>query len=264
VEELPVLIDYHVHTSMSGDAKGDFSDYLKAAHSRGLSEIGFSDHYHVQRQSYSMSPGKLNQYAKSISTFREKTDLPVKLGLEVDYIPGFELEIEKALKSQPFDYVIGSVHFIDGWSFDDPRYISEYEKWDIAKLMRTYFRLIQRSARSKLFDIIGHADLIKKFGFKPKTDITDTLTETIQALNETGVCVEVNTGGLRAPCAEVYPSQTFLEMCFESEISITLGSDAHTPENIGKDFDKALSIVKTVGYGQLTRFSHRMPETVEI
>ena len=259
-----MLIDYHIHTAMSGDAKGELAENVEIARDRGLAEIGVSDHFHPEEPEYSMSYEQVAEYVKKVQLLKERTDFPLKLGIEVDFIPGLEGKIEKAVKMKPFDYVIGSVHFINNWGFDDPKYISEYQKWDIAELYETYFNLVQQCAKSGLFDIIGHPDLIKKFGYKPKADITDVYLNTIEVLKESNVCVEVNTGGLCAPCREIYPSKPFLKMCFDHGIPITLGSDAHKPENVGKNFSQTLNLIREVGYENIARFTHRKLELVRI
>jgi histidinol-phosphatase (PHP family) len=123
-----MLIDYHIHAAISGDAKGELMDYVHKAQERGLSEIGFSDHFHVEKQSYSISFEKLAQYTEKVVSCKEETNFQIKLGLEVDYVPNLENQIEQALKKRCFDYVIGSLHFINGWGFDDPKCISEYQK----------------------------------------------------------------------------------------------------------------------------------------
>ena len=259
-----MLIDYHIHTAMSGDARGEITDCIKIARDRGLAEIGFSDHYHPEKQDYSMNRKKLQEYIEKVQTFRKNNSFAVKLGLEVDFIPSFESKIEEILKLGRFDYVIGSVHFIDGWGFDNPKYIAEYQKWNLSELYRVYFDSVQKCAKSSLFDIIGHVDLIKKFGYKPKVAMTKVFKETVEILKECKVCVEVNTGGLRAPCMEIYPSKTFLKECFEEGVPITFGSDAHMPADVGRDFDRALELAKSVGYETIVRFSDRKPEHVQL
>ena len=258
-----MLIDYHIHTAISGDAKGELTEYIRIARDRGLTEIGVSDHYHPEQPKYSMSHG-IDEYVKEVQQLKKKTDFPLKLGIEVDFIPSLQKKIEKALKPNPFDYVIGSVHFINNWGFDNPKHISEYQKWNITQLYKKYFSLVQQCAKSRLFNIIGHPDLIKKFGYKPKTNITDVYLTTIEAIKDSNACVEVNTSGLRAPCREIYPNKQFLKMCFNNEAPITLGSDAHTPEDVGKNFDQALKLIKEVGYQNIARFTHRKPELVRI
>ncbi len=264
MEWVAMFIDYHVHTAMSGDAKGELAEYVEIARNRGLTEIGVSDHYHPEEHEYSMSYEELAEYVKKVQLLKKRTDFPVKLGIEVDFIPGLESKIERVAKLKHFDYVIGSVHFINNWGFDDPKYISEYQKWDIVELYGTYFSLVQQCAKSGLFDIIGHLDLIKKFGYEPKADMTDVFMNTVKVFKESKVCVEVNTSGLSAPCREIYPSKAFLKICFDNGIPITLGSDAHAPEDVGKNFSQSLKLIREVGYENIARFTYRKLELVEI
>ena len=258
-----MLADYHIHTSMS-DAKGKPEEYIETARSRGLAEIGFSDHYHPGEREYSMTHEQVTEYINTIKSLKKKTDFPLKLGIEIDFIPGSESRIQKVIRLDSFDYIIGSVHFIDNWGFDDPKNISEYQKWSIAELYETYFRLVQQCAKSRLFDIIGHLDLVKKFGYEPKTPMNDICMNTVEVLKESKVCVEVNTSGLRAPCGEMYPSEALLRMCYKNGIPITLGSDAHTPEDVGKSFSQALKLIRQVGYEKIAVFTQRRLELVRI
>lgn len=256
-------IDYHVHTFLSGDAKGEILECARVAASKKLEEIGIADHFTPKKLMNKLDkPPRLQEladYVERVSSVGRKVKgvIELKVGVEVDFVPGFEDEIKDVLKGIPFDYVIGSVHFIDGWAFDNPKYVIEYQKWDIVRLYEKYFTAVQACAESKIFDVIGHPDLIKKFGYKPKTDITDLYLATAKVFKENDVCIEVNTSGLRYPCREIYPSKQFLKICCEEGVQITLGSDAHTPENIGMDFDKAISLVKEVGYEYIITFTGR-------
>lgn len=193
-----------------------------------------------------------------------KEPLKLKVGVEVDFVHYFADEIREALRGLPFDYVIGSVHYIEGWAFDDPKYVLEYQKWDPVKLYEKYFAVVQACAESKMFDVIGHPDLIKKFGCKPKTDITDFYLAAAKAFKKNDVCIEVNTSGLRHPCREIYPAKRFLKICYDEGVQITFGSDAHIPKNIGRDFDKAVSLVREVGYEYTATFTLRKKQLKEI
>jgi histidinol-phosphatase (PHP family) len=258
-----MLIDYHIHTAMS-DGKGELAEYVKIARDRGFAEIGVSDHFHPEEPEWSMTYETLAEYVKNVQLLRKRTDFPVKLGVEADFVPNLERKIAEVIKMYPFDYVIGSVHFIDNWGFDDPEDISGYQKWDIAKLYETYFSLVQQCAKSGLFDIIGHIDYIKTLGYKPKADLSEVFLNTVEVLKDSEVCVEVNTGGLSAPCREMYPSKAFLKMCFDNEVPITLGSDAHKPQDLGDNFDQALRLIREVGYEKVARFTRRQLELIEI
>ncbi|MEM2337398.1 MAG: histidinol-phosphatase HisJ family protein [Candidatus Bathyarchaeia archaeon] len=267
---LTTSIDYHIHTFLSGDAKGEISDCVKIAAGKKLEEIGISDHFAPQKLRDKLDPPpnyeKISDYMKKVDDAKGKVMglIKLKIGVEVDFIPELEDEIREALKGLPFDYVIGSVHFMGNWAFDNPKYIMEYQKWDLATLYEKYFVAVQACAESKIFDVIGHPDLIKKFGYKPKKDITDLYIATAKVFKENDVCIEVNTSGLRYPCKEIYPNKQFLKICYDEGVQITFGSDAHTPENIGRDFDKALSLVKEVGYNFVTIFTRRRKQLKEI
>lgn len=255
-----MLIDYHIHTAMS-DGKGELAEYVKIARDRGFAEIGVSDHFHPEEPEYSMSYETLAEYVKSVQLLKGRTDFSVKLGIEMDFIPRLKRKIAKVVKMYPFDYVIGALHFINDWDFYEPL---EYKKWDIVKLYETYFDLVQQCAKSGFFDIIGHIDAIKMFGYKPKADMTNVFLNTVEVLKDSEVCVEVNTSGLRMPCREIYPSKAFLKICFDNEIPITLGSDAHKPQDLGNNFDQALRLIREVGYEKVARFTRRQLELVEI
>jgi len=249
---------------MSLDAKGKPTEFIETAKKRRLTEIGISDHFHLSEPSYSMTLKSLPQYKRRLEAAKTKTGFPLKVGLEVDYVQGYEGRIRKILRDSTYDYFFGSVHFVDSWAFDDPRQVANFQKWNIDKLYAKYFSLIDECAQSKLFDIIGHIDLIKKFGYKPKRDITSIFVHTIESLKEGNVCVEVNTGGLRAPCNEIYPNKSFLKLCFEHGIPVSLGSDAHSPENVGEQFDKALTLLQEVGYTQIARLTKRKRELIDL
>jgi len=259
-----VFIDYHVHTAMSLDAKGEIIDFVENAKKKGLAEIGISDHFHFSEPSYSMTIKNLPEYKRKIEAAKIQSGFQLKVGLEADYLQGCEDRIRKILREPTFDYLIGSVHFIDDWGFDDPRQIANFQKWNIDKLYSTYFSLVKECAQSKLFDVIGHVDLIKKFGHRPKSDMTSIFLETIESLKKSSVCVEVNTNGLQAPCKEIYPSEFFLKLCFEHGIPVTLGSDAHSPGNVGQEFDKALELLREIGYTQIARLTRRKRESIDL
>ncbi|MBS7635699.1 histidinol-phosphatase HisJ family protein [Candidatus Bathyarchaeota archaeon] len=263
-------VDYHVHTFFSGDARGRILEYVKIALIKKLEDVGISDHFIPGRMIGRLDEPpvykKLSDYVKKINEAKRKikSAIGLKVGVEVDFIPGLENEIKNVLKGLIFDYIIGSVHFIEEWPFDHPKYILEYQKWDPVKLYEKYFMVVQVCAKSKIFDVIGHPDLIKKFGYKPKTDITDLYVATAKVFKENDVCIEVNTSGLRHPCREIYPNKRFLKMCYEEGVQITLGSDAHTPESVGMDFDKALDLIKKVGYRHITIFNGRRKQLKEV
>ena len=192
----------------------------------------------------------------------ENTSIKVKFGIEVDYFPDKENEIAETISSLDLDYVIGSVHFIDSWNFDTD--IAPYDQIDINKFYRQYFRLVQQSALSGLFDIIGHCDLAKKFGYYPSFPLDELYDQTAMIFKKTDVVVELNTSGRIKPCNEFYPSIPFLQRLAHHKVPITLGSDAHVEQNVGQFFDEALMELKALGFKELVMFDKRERHSVKI
>jgi histidinol-phosphatase (PHP family) len=257
-----VLVDYHIHTALCGHAVGEMEDYVRTAASEGLEEMGFNDHaptFHVQDPELAMAAEQLPLYVDRVRALQKKYRRPrIRLGIEADFIPGHESDLRRLLNQYEFDYVYGSVHIIGDWRFDDSRlYPDHYQGRHPEKSYRDYFELIRRSARSGLFDVMGHMDLIKKFNHWPLTGIDEMLEQTVQAIAEVDVCVEVNTSGLRKPCREIYPNETILKLCRQHDVPVTLGSDAHRPEEVGMDFDRAVKLLKKVGYTKIAVYQKR-------
>ena len=173
-----MMADYHTHTCRCGHARGQAREYLEQARQKGLREIGFSDHIPMywlppeqRNPGLAMAEADFPGYLAEVLELAAESPCPeVRLGVEVDYIPGYEAEAARMLAGHPFDYVIGSVHFIGRWAFDSPHELEEYGRRDIDEVYRQYFDLISRAAQSGLFDIIAHPDLVKKFGYRSRTD----------------------------------------------------------------------------------------------
>lgn len=257
------MIDYHMHTNLCGHARGDMSDYVKEAISRDLDEIGFSDHLPLngnsgKEQNLSMLLDELPDYVNEVMNLRKSfPEIRIKLGIEADYTPGTESYTKELLSKYNFDYVIGSVHYIGKWAFDHPGERREWDNKDVDTVYKEYFELLRKSARTSLFDIIGHCDLVKKFGNRPTGELTKDLNDTAKVFKECGVAVEINTSGLRKPVNEIYPSCEILKVYREYGIPVVFGSDAHTPDDVGADFDKAVSLARQVGYEEFVTFDNR-------
>ncbi len=258
------IADYHMHTPLCGHAVGEPSEYARHAREVGLEEIGFSDHAPLvshEDPSITMNIKQLPRYHRMIEEVQKKyTPLRIKIALEADFIPGYEKKTKAILKGYPYDYVIGSVHFINQWGFDDP---SERERWqekDINQVYHDYYDLLRKSAASGLFDIIGHADLVKKFGHRASEDMTEEVKKTAKVFKKAGVAVEINTAGLRKPVGEMYPAADCLKIYQAAGVPLTFGSDAHDPKDVGKDFDQAMTLASAVGYKEYLIFKQRKVE----
>ncbi|MEM3641532.1 MAG: histidinol-phosphatase HisJ family protein [Candidatus Bathyarchaeia archaeon] len=259
-------MDYHVHTEASLDAKGTMEEFVKKAKRANIDEIGFSDHIMLSNISgYPCMPVHLmSAYVQKFLRTKESSDLPIKLGVEMDFIPGDVEKIREFVQKYPFDYVIGAVHFIGDWAVDYSPQIYEYLKRDILQVYKEYFTLVKKLCDCGLFDVLAHPDLVKIFGFKPKNDISNILTETAEAMAKSKICVEINTSGLRKTCSEIYPSEQFLKIIHSYDIPIVFGSDAHEPKDVGKNFKEAIKLAKKAGYTHACAFDHREKVLVKI
>jgi histidinol-phosphatase (PHP family) len=256
-------MDYHIHTKASPDAKGDMKDYVEKAREQRIDEIGFSDHVllHPASRYPSLSFQSVSEYVQSFLAFREESDLPVKLGVEMDFFPDAMEKIRSFIERYPFDYVAGAVHFIGDWLIDSRSQIHEYEKRDIQRVYEEYFGLVRKLCESRLFDSLAHPDLVKIFGFRPDCDFSYILEETAESI---AICVEINTAGLRRPCAEIYPSEQFLKILRSYNVPIVFGSDAHEPSDVGRNFKEAINLARRAGYTSACLFDRREKEFVRI
>ncbi|MDI6691127.1 MAG: histidinol-phosphatase HisJ family protein [Candidatus Bathyarchaeota archaeon] len=259
--------DYHIHTEASLDAKGSMEEYIRKAKQKKLGEIGFSEHiilHNIEGHPYTPYTPIKSSYLQNFLNLKANAELFVKLGAEVDFIPKVTEKIGIFLREFPFDYVIGAVHFIDNWSVDSPSQMHEYSKRNVLKVYEEYFSLVKRLCRSRLFDILAHPDLIKIFGFKPKTDFSHILGEAAETMAKYNVCAEINTSGLRRPCQEIYPSEQFLKILHSHNVAVVFGSDAHEPNDVGRNFTQAVKLAKKVGYTKTCVFNQRRRDFVKI
>ena len=261
------IADYHMHTPLCGHAVGEPLEYAEVAVEVGLEEIGFSDHapfVHCEDPNVTMSLKQLPDYYRMIEDVCKKYSncLRVKIGIEADFIPGYEEKTKKILEDYPYDYVIGSVHFIKDWGFDNPEERDRWDSKDTDQVYRDYYDLLRRSAQSGLFDIMAHVDLVKKFGHLANADMTAEVKKTARVFKECGVAVEINTSGLRKPVKEMYPSLKNLEIYAQAGVPLTFGSDSHVPSDVGRDFDKAFTMARKAGYGEYVLFRGRQIERV--
>jgi histidinol-phosphatase (PHP family) len=260
--------DYHMHTPLCHHAKGEPREYVQAAMAVGLSEIGFSDHNPMPTQfdEWRMAPEDLSTYFKMIKDVQgEFSDFPIKLGLECDYIQGYEDHIRWLSQQADFDYLIGSVHYITpDWDVDNPYKLDKWKEHAVEDVWRMYFEEYLRMAKSRLFDFLGHPDLVKKFAIKPEGDLKLYYGDVLDAIADYDQVIEINTAGLRKEVKEMYPSRDFLEEAFKRNIPLLINSDAHQPCEVGYAYDDALKSAWSIGYRNLVRFEKRERISVPI
>jgi len=192
-----------------------------------------------------------------------RTETDLRLGVEADFVPGTEDRMANLLEAHDFDYVVGSVHFLRDEALD----MEQYGIWKAGrsaeKIWRRYFETLAEAARSGLFDILAHPDLVKIWGPahperpRPEGDLRRYYEPAVEAIAESGIAVEVSTAGLRKPAQEIYPAPELLEMCIEAGAPIALSSDAHRPEDIGADYERALALLERTGVQELCVFERR-------
>jgi histidinol-phosphatase (PHP family) len=260
--------DYHMHTPLCRHATGEPAEYAKRALAIGLTEIGFSDHSPMPREDFDnwrMFDRQLDEYVARVrQAQKDFPKLTIRLALEVDYLPGHEAWIRELAARHPWDYLIGSVHYVsDSWAIDDPQKLSEWKQRNTDEVWAAYFERLTMAAETGFFEIIGHADLPKKFGHRPPPDCPALCEKFLTAAKKHNCAIELNTAGLRKDCREIYPGRQILELAFQQGVPITFGSDAHAPGEVGMDFAKAVRLAHGVGYSECCRFSQRKREMIK-
>lgn len=268
-----ITTDSHVHTKYCSHANGEVQEYVKSAEEKKIGYLGFADHLplpagfgHPDKGAAIMQED-LPNYLGDVKNACKNSSIRIATGIEADYLPGHEKYTKKALEKNGFDFVIGSVHFIEKWNFDydEEVFNSGLKKFEDAdKPYHAYYGLVKKMVSSGMFDIVGHLDLIKKFGYAPKKSDPERIGEILDLAKKKGMAVEVNTSGLDKKVGEIYPSEQMLKMCLERDIEITVGSDAHAPSEIGRHFVKAEEALRNAGYTSIVRFEKRKKEQVPL
>lgn len=267
-----MLTDYHLHLRPDEDRSPAherwFTDsnverYLEAARGAGIEELGVSEHVYRFRQSLELwrhpfweryAVDDLDAYCEFVR------GTPLRLGLELDYVPGAEEKAEELLAARDFDYVVGSVHFVGDAAVDMEEFGVWVQEQDPDKVWREYFLAVATAARSGLFDILAHPDLVKVWGRTrpgPQEDPRLYYAPAVKAIAESGVAVEVSTAGLRKPVGEIYPAPAFAEMCAEAGAAFALSSDAHSPEQVGYEYGQALALLGGLEVTEICVFERR-------
>src|SRR5690606_34372035 len=190
--------------------------------------------------------------------------IDVRVGLEGDYIEGCEEAIERIVTAYPWDYVIGSVHFLGEWDITDFRQTHGWEGRDPMAVYEQYYDAVCKTAANGFYDCNGHIDVVKRLCFKPGGDVTHLKQMALEAAAKAAIAIELNASGLRMPCAEMFPSRRMIEYAKELGIPVTIGSDCHQPERLGQYLDEARALLREAGYTQLAVFERRKRSFVEL
>jgi histidinol-phosphatase (PHP family) len=284
-----MLVDCHTHLQPHGQRppidRARIDLYVEAGRARGITTVAVTEHLFRFREAYDLLVGwwdddpdhalaaLAKQYwddhvslsvADYVRTVEEakSAGASVLLGLEMDWIHGKEEQLRSFLAPYDWDIVLGSVHYIGAWGFDDPRFIDEWSKRDVDGAWDDYARLVGELAQTRLADVLAHPDLPKVFGHRPR-DETPLHDAILAAASEHGIAVELNSNGIRR-CKEIYPAMPLLERAHVAGVPITLGSDAHTPDRVGANFDDLLAWARRAGYAEASAFINRKPTAYKI
>ena len=253
-------VDYHTHPASHGEDEVRplqnidlLKKYVKIATNNNIKELGFSDH-----------DSFLDSFRwDNLKLIKEKANIDIKLGIEVDYFPDIEEKIKNKLEKLPIDYAIGSVHHIGEWNFDNENYIENYDNWNIYELHESYYNILTKAVKSGLFDIIGHLDLIKVFNKKlGKDKVLPLIKPLLHEIKECGLAIEINVNGLNKPVQEIYPAEFVLKEVANLEIPITFGSDAHRPSRVGENIEFIYDMLKELGVSRVATFNEREMDLV--
>jgi histidinol-phosphatase (PHP family) len=232
--------------------------------------FGFSDHAPLRwDEGYRMSADEMDAYESEFFALKDKYKgkIVLLLGYEADYLPSKAID---AVFERKVDYLIGSAHFIDLWSFDNPESVfdgfgaDEFNKRGLDETWRAYFAAIADMAASGLFDIVGHFDLIKIFGHYREKKPDEAVENALAAIAKAGMAIEINFSGWRKPVKEQYPSAEILKLAYALKIPITFGSDAHAIDHIGYKRPLAYDLARSAGYSEAAIFENRKMRLVKI
>lgn len=278
-------IDLHNHTNYCNHATGTMLEYIEKAKTIGIDIFGFSCHAPMNfdkkyRMDFNTLPiyfddiAKLQQQSKNINkhyndvvSSNQKSHqrvIEILSGLEVDYIMGKEYLLSNEVLEAKVDYLIGSVHFLGDWGFDNPEFIGEWKTRDIIKTWNHYLDSIQYMAKTRYFQIVGHLDLPKVFGNQMPLELFPKMEETLQILYDNNMVLEINAAGLRKAIKEPYPNYTILQKAKEIGLDITFGSDAHSVMQVGSGYEQCRDLAKNIGFTQVAIFRNKRKFLVNI
>ncbi len=267
-------VDYHNHTPLCGHAAGSMEEYVERARALGLVEYGFSEHspWMIQHpgQWLAMTAEDLPRYVEAVRHLQARYEregshpFHVRLGIEMDFVPSRLAIAEKVSSDYDWDYRIGSIHHIGLWGFDDPDRREDWGQHHPEDVFESYFELLRRLIEARFCEILGHLDLPKKFGHRPPGGILRWVEPLVPLIREAGMAVEINTAGRDKPVGEFYPSWDIVERLIEAGIPITLGADAHRPEEVGRYLPEATAGLRDRGRTWVARFEKRRMIPIEI
>ncbi len=260
------MIDYHMHSYLCRHGEGEIFQYVESAIAKGVTEIGFAEHIPIPELDDPTGRMPFDDWETYVSDVAAAQgnypEIKIRLGIEADYLPPHMAYIEHFLGQYPFDFVIGSVHFVGDWDFSNPALAHRLDEIGVNTLHTRYYTLIEEAVQTGLYDVIGHLDLPKRIA-RPTINVSDNINRALQAVRKAGVALDVNTSGLRK-AGELYPKKDILEQAFDLQIPVVLGSDAHKPDEVAADFPATIQMLKEIGYSQSCVFTQRQRSFINL
>lgn len=268
-------VDYHVHTNYTGDATGTIEDYCEMAEKSGIKEIASTNHLNFSKFKIlpeleaskapivSIRVEEVRKIYEEIEKAREQFGIKIKFGMEIDYFEVHESKIKKLINDYPFDFILGSVHFIDGFCLSESGSANKlFQRGNVLQIYIQYFSKLKKAIESQLFDVIAHPDIVRRFAVQyadvPFEKYRKHVEAVVNSLVESGVGIEMNTYGYVHPVRDSYPSLEFLKICKDFGVKIiTIGSDAHSPSKLGSGLEKGIEKLKKAGYEKICLFTQR-------
>jgi len=262
------MIDYHVHTSLCNHATGTMEAYVRAAVAKGLTTICFLDHLTFQAagRHNAMDPREVPMYVDAgrrlARAYQDR--IQVRVGLEIDFSPGHVDRCIEVVDTFDLDVVGSSIHFLDGEDV-----VTRHSAWARGELAAEqvypqYLASLESMLDYDYFDVICHMDLPKKYGQRPSPAVIEGFANLLEKVRQKNRVVELNTNGFHCPVNEAFPSPVLLERCRRLGIPVVIGSDAHAPEAVGRDVDRAMDLLRAAGFRNATGFCRRRRETVPL
>lgn len=275
-EEKSMLYDTHMHTRFSGDSDAAPEDMIKTAREKGLTGLCFTDHLDIDyREEPHLFDLDFEKYFREMPVIKEKNesdDFHIGIGIEMGLQPYLAPKHHELLKKYDFDFVIGSVHVINGY---DPYYENFYKNINVRDAYRTYFDQVLENIRAfDEYDTLGHLDYVVRYGLKyfgsPAADCPfevyrSQIEKILRHLIMHGKSLEVNTGAFRYGMSEPNPSYQILQFYYDlGGRDITLGADAHEPKDVGIAFDTVVPRLKKIGFEYFNVYMNRMPVKMQL
>lgn len=247
-----MLADLHSHTNFS-DGRSSHYEMVEAAIEKELAVYGITDHLCFHNNPWTTPPLRFEEMRTTMKALKaDQSSAKILFGMEVDYVPGCESRVVQLKEENGWDYIIGSVHYLGDWNIDSNA--PEWEGKDVDATYTRYYDLLEEMVDTRLYHIVGHLDLPKKYGYYSSIDFTHKYRAIGEKIRDNNMAFEINTNGRIKPCNDFYPRRNIVELLYQLGVDVTLGSDAHHRDNVAQFFAEAVAMLKEVGYTRICYF----------